>query len=606
MSLQKDLIEKSLHLFPLSLPDELHASQVGRLHRDSGNISTRQTYLDVYGTPPFRITQWIPSNLEKFAEKLPGTIHANLELLLQDNTVFPLFATFGNASLSSLDDARPVRDQIINLPKRIVGETGETLLCVACLRADRDDHETPYIHRSHQVPGVCVCWRHKTRLLSACPFCGCPFEPKADLVLAPWESCAGCGQYLPDATFYRPDENATERELEFAQFSYDLLQRATKPLTANTLATIYSERIAERGLNRGRTTIDRVALLAALEEHYGVALIKQVDSAYRNKRIQNWLRFCSPSGAFEAPLSRHLLLANFLFDTSDQFSKAAEDVLARPDEHSQERRSVGKRPLLTNRSKEARVGRVKTSPAISETLTSADAPERQTIAAVIIEYPGITLAELWKRQHRAMKQFLKREPGGMTWLLNELTTRKTQEKGSVVNPHQGKPSSDDMSLAQKFAATTLALYLSSDKPIKVTRNLIMRQAGCNQSCISDPERFPLARNQLDSLSESNWHFYARRYIWAKLTIGTAATSASSVISESGLEHHRGLVLGNFFSNLPNNRRLRDGTIVDILSEYDINKDWEGPVPDSKFYTPGRNYIRGQSAITMELTPPQSP
>jgi hypothetical protein len=126
-----------IYLFPRSYPDELHASQAARYHEDSGNSSSRHSYQELYDSNPFRTTYLIPLHLERFAAKLPGSLTGNIEELLRQNTLFPLFETFGNARLNLTHDAIPIASQIVNMPKRIVGESGETHLCTDCLQSDR-------------------------------------------------------------------------------------------------------------------------------------------------------------------------------------------------------------------------------------------------------------------------------------------------------------------------------------------------------------------------------------------------------------------------------------------------------------------------------------
>lgn len=130
--------------------------------------------------------------------------------------------------------------------------------------------------------------------------------------MAPWEPCTGCKTYLPDSSFHCPEGRATEQEVELAQFTYDLLEISTQTLNAKLLTTIYLNRIAEIGMLRGKN-IDRLAMLSALESHYGAGLIKQIDRAYREGKNQQWFGMCGTSSVFDVPLPRHILLAKFLF-----------------------------------------------------------------------------------------------------------------------------------------------------------------------------------------------------------------------------------------------------------------------------------------------------
>ncbi len=390
-------------LFPHSYPDELHASQAGRLHCESGNISTRHTFAAAYGSRPFRLTQWIPSNIEVFATRLPGDAAANLEHLLRHNTLYPLFEIFGNAHYDANSTREDLRLQLSRMQKRLVGESGATHLCFECLLQDRESFGIPYIHRSHQIPGVNVCWRHGCRLLNACPYCTCPFEPKADLVLAPWEPCPGCQKLLCDSAFFLP-EQGSELELGYAVFAHELLQASPGTINSKFLATLHGKRLREAGYSRG-ALIDRIAARAAIEEHYGVEFLHRVDSAIRSGRDSQWVRSLSRSGMHDTPLSRHLLVAHFLFGSADQFLAAALRLLA---ESPRQEEVTSITEATTDQS--APQPHTIDYPT-TETAPEATNPERSPlskaiskITAYLEKKPESTIPHLWEQHHGAMKR----------------------------------------------------------------------------------------------------------------------------------------------------------------------------------------------------------
>lgn len=577
-----------ISLYPLILPDELHISQVSRYHHDSGNLSTRVSFQQLYDSAPFRLTHWIPKYLERFAAKLPGDAAQNVETLLRQTTLFPLFEVYGNARLSLSGDAVPIANQVVNMPKRIVGESGETHLCVDCLRGDRDDWGQPYIHRAHQIPGVQVCWRHEARLLSGCPNCGCPFERKNEFILTPWMPCEGCGLSLTEGGFYTPVYDARASELSYAQFAREMLLSPTVPLDAAQLAGTYKSRLVEMGFSRG-SRINRKAIIEALEEHFGKDALARIDSAYRLNKNQHWFRLAGESAVFDAPLPRHLALSHFLIGSASAFWEFA----SKP---SQQLRTPDTSIEIVAMPASQEIGSASTP------LTEAQAPshkfasERKTsrirIEKILRQHPDWTMDDLWKAYPGLMKTLLRHNDDGFVWLKALLDNREPMDSKKLALSLNVMQHPDDMHWAQNFASTAIALYNSTDMPRKITRNFLMREAGWNRTNMPDPTRFPLARQQLEILKESDWHFYARRILWAKLQAGAVGASERSVLGASGIEHHQGRLVLEFFSSVSPTRILGFGTIMQILAEYEISKEWHGPARDLLFLKPGRSSTRG--------------
>lgn len=584
----------TISLYPLSHPDELHASQVSRYHRGSGNCSTRYSYSELFDCAPFRSTHWIPQHLERFAAKLPGSAIGNLEVLLRQNTLFPLFETFRNAQLNLTDDAMPIAEQISNMPKRIVGESGEIHLCKDCLVSDCDEYGQPYIHRSHQIPGVQVCWRHGGHLISCCPNCGCPFERINELILAPWEPCEGCGFNLADATFYAPKQDASEQELSYAGFARDMLLSSTKPIDAEKLAAIYKSRLTELGYSR-KSQIDHQAIMAALEQHFGKSVLAQIDVAYRNKKNQQWFRLCCASSVLDVPLPRHIALTHFLFGSATKFWEFAAQL-------SME--ALPALPIDTLRLPSfVGVSHTEMIPphepkSTSIEFTSGKKSAQMRIEAILRENDTWTEVELWDRYPGLMTKLLRYHDDGFVWLKALVEAIKREAEINKIAPFMNQHP-EDMNWAQAFANTAIDLYSSMERPKKISRNFLMHAAGWPKVSMPSRESYPLARQQLELLYESNWHFYARRILWTKLRAGAAGSSVRGVLGASGIEHHQGqLVLNHFLSVLPS-QTLRLGTIMQILKEYKIHKDWEGPMRDCQFLKPGRNSSRGGRVFKLD-------
>lgn len=591
MALDKDRI----FLFPLSLDDELHASQAGRYHIDSGNLSTRKSFAQLYDVAPFRNTHWIPRHLERFARKIPGSFIGNTEALLRYNTNFPLFETFGNAVLSLSQDAVPLAQQILNMPKRIVGESGKIKLCFDCLQNDWEEYGTPYIHRSHQIPAVDICWKHGGRLLTCCPFCGCPFEQveSSDLVLAPWKPCL-CGHYLPEATFWRPERDAGEVEIDFTRFAHELLVSPSQHLSASVLATLYKKRIVDLGITR-KSRIDRQAMIAAIEEHFSIKLLAKIDVAYRTGRNQHWFHMGGEASIFDAPITRHLALAYFLFRDATLFWKAA--IATKTELGAQASEAIAptreKRVPIRNRGRT-----IYSSESVSETYYTDNiniSIEKQELEVLMKQHPKWTIKDMWHECPGLMRKFLRKNADGLSWIKERLNMESVSRKGahSSCGPNQ----SDDIHWAQKFKEAAMAEYVSIKLPTKATCNYLMRKAGWKRPNRPDSQKFPLAKKTLEALAESQWHYYARRILWAKLKVGVSSTSRSSIIIPSGIEHHRGCDLLVYFSKVSASCLHEADTIMKILEEHGISRSWGGLPPSPKYYVPGRNYVSKRQIIS---------
>lgn len=589
-----------IYLYPLILPDELHVSQASRYHNDSGNLSNRISYQQLYDSAPFCLTHWIPKYLERFAAKLPGDTTQNVEELLRQTTLFPLFEMYGNARLSLSGDPMPIANQIVNMPKRIVGESGETHLCVDCLRYDLNEWGQPYIHRAHQIPGVQVCWRHEARLISRCPNCGCPFERKNEFILAPWMPCEGCGLSLTEGVFYTPVHDTSASELSYAQFAREMLLSPTASLDAAQLACIYKSRLVEMGFSRG-SMINRKAIVKALEEHYGKDALARIDSAYRLNKNQHWFRLAGESTVFDAPLPRHLALSLFLFGSASAFWEFASKPSQQP------RVSVTPIEIIVMPETQ-NIGSAATPLTETQEPSHKFASERKTsrirIGEILCQHPDWIMDDLWKAYPGLMKKLLQHNDDGFVWLKTLLDNRDStsgkKPASRIVTQHP-----DDLHWARNFASTAIALYNSTDMPRKVTRNFLMRKAGRTRTNMPDPKRFPLARQQLEVLKESDWHFYARRILWAKLCAGAVGAPERSVLGASGIEHHQGLLVLQHFSSVQPTRILSLGTIMEILTEYQISKDWAGPARGLQFLKPGRSSTRGGRLVGQDSKSPDS-
>ena len=76
----------------------------------------------------FGLSQVVPPYIEVLASRLPGDAQENLQTIIQENTLFPLFLPFiGRAGMTASTRADTWYGGLIShMPRRVVGKHGES------------------------------------------------------------------------------------------------------------------------------------------------------------------------------------------------------------------------------------------------------------------------------------------------------------------------------------------------------------------------------------------------------------------------------------------------------------------------------------------------
>lgn len=568
------ILDKILPFFPAPFPDEAITSQIGRYHILRGHRTERATYDELFQAAPFTLTYWVPYHIDRLAKRLPGSPEANHATLIKDGTLLPLFRTFGRMTY---EGAAGQKFQSIKteVPRRIVGESGITHLCLSCVVEDMDNYGAPYIHRAHQIPGVTACWKHETKTIERCPSCKCPFEIPKSLILSPWKACA-CGRAID--SFANIEEQATPMEIDFARFAKDLLHGA-EAIEPELLVKVYKNRILGLGFRRGKSQIARTKLLAAIEESYDQEQLKKMDFAHRKGRLSGWLNLLSATSAQEAPLGRHLLFAHFLFREAKLFLNSVKlgqsEIITPPS-------SVG--TLLPREANEAAPRRSR------KVLAGVELLDMLTEVAVRNSYG---LEDLWIYQFGAMKRLVKFDHDAPQRILARISNdslRKSRTPSSQKRTTLYDRQADEK-WAEAIQAASVLLYASAEKPVKITMNRLLKEAAVKGSTWPNALKFPLVYAVLEQCSESQWYFYARCMVWVIHKYPEHAGRGSKLVKLAKLESHKGVAVFQHLSQIGGQGGLSPNLIISILQNLGIPKDWRGPNPDQDFYVTGRRYIR---------------
>lgn len=557
-----------LPFFPSGFEDELLSSRVGVYHIWSGHSTTSETYRELFKAKPFSLTYSIPPHIDELAIQLPGDPKEQLRRLYQEGTLQPLFDLYLRGRIGQQFDAlsRPSGP----MPRRILRESGNTRLCIECLAEDAATYGIPYIHRSHQIPATTACWKHKTHLIERCPVCRCPIEVSQDLTLVPWRGCV-CGHKLSDTSARRSNSKPTVFELSFARFGRELLQLA-KPIDIGMsgLTLLYRARLAELGLLRG-SQLKRKELSASLLEHVGTNLLANIDWAHRNGRSVEWQQTLNPRSGSETPLSRHLIMSHFLFGEATQFLSRA--IAAAADG------SVAKTPMRTPRRGQG-----------ARELSQDELFERSMKDLVVLAREnGYTVNDLWKTEYGTMKKLVRWNPKAVQVIEGRLARLSRAAKTGDLA--QSKPPADsvlDSKWATAIEKAAARLYGSTDRPRRVTMNQLIIEADIRPHNWPTAQNFPKARETCNTLSESAWHFYARKLLWVMRKIPIDPTRKTVISLAAAVDAPKGCDVIQYF--IDKGYRPTEEHPMAQLELLGIPKNWVGPYPERQYEASGRAYV----------------
>lgn len=343
-------------------------------------------------------------------------------------------------------------------------------------------------------------------------------------------------------------------------------------MSPHTLVENYRERARAIGCSWGNEKVSRVRLKTEMEEFYGKAFLRRTDTAYRDDRLSEWLKMLNDYSVTEPPLGRHLLFAHFLFRDAAQF-------LATIGAANGNERPLGTEQLVVRR----RTGGIGTSRTSKPSIKQRIAGLLRELTERARDIPNCSVEDLWKSHYGLMKRLVSLDLEAITQLRQKLQHLKPRPVGPTKIPRR---SEKDSERARSVMATAAALYASVGKPEKVTINRLAKDTGWSPTGLNQ-YAFPETLRALEDCAESNWHFYARRILWAKLAHKHAAISV--VRLRAGVEYHRSLVLMQLFQDVDLSVTYDAETITRLLAERGIHRDWPGPCPEREFPPAGRRY-----------------
>lgn len=164
-----------LGFFTDPYPDEILYSTAARYHHRAKNKRTSVTARDWFGEDPYRVVVDFPSHLDYLISALPKGHLYTANILIENHTLFPFYVPFFPAGRAEKirEYMRRSVDGGAVYPLAGLLTTKLSLkslrYCPLCAREDRKQYGEAYWHRTHQIPGVIACAKHKLFLNEGYP-----------------------------------------------------------------------------------------------------------------------------------------------------------------------------------------------------------------------------------------------------------------------------------------------------------------------------------------------------------------------------------------------------------------------------------------------------
>lgn len=295
--------------FPTIYEDELLYSAIARYHKRSGNINTQSTLIDLFSTSNISASVFLPSNIDTLIENMPINCCYTSDFIIDNHTLLPFFIAFSNQNLS---------DHLVKLMKGDINGNAYAKIgliasdlklnkyfkfCPKCLNEDMKQYGELYWHRSHQIPGMLVCNKHKV-LLEDSTVKTRMFK-HSYIVAAEENNCIAIKKNNP----YNKDE--FEKLCELSNIMNYILTTKTKKNNAEWYRENYINYLIKLNLATFNKVVNQKELVNLFKDYYGDKILNELNCniSYEN---DNWLKRITRKGKYSDNTLQNVLLLNFL------------------------------------------------------------------------------------------------------------------------------------------------------------------------------------------------------------------------------------------------------------------------------------------------------
>lgn len=286
-------------LLPQSLPDETVCSRLIRYRLCSGKIQS-QFLRPLFGKHKIVLHPYLTAYLEDIAR----TFGEDADNIIEKQTLFPIFAFYLPQYSEAIKQAQLGNNGALVLREcQLPSFKGKVPFviksCPICVKQDIYDHGVAYWHRTHQIPGITACAKHKVLLTQ--------IDLGALLRLH--------YDFLPQLT--QDIVSAPKKEILLANFSVELLSLLETSNRIIPMTEIYRDKLAKLGFVTKQARIRREKLMKCFVDFWQ-DLTRRSNSIFpASFNDYGFLRGLLDNKSPQHPF-KHLLFASWLFDSPDE------------------------------------------------------------------------------------------------------------------------------------------------------------------------------------------------------------------------------------------------------------------------------------------------
>jgi hypothetical protein len=258
----------------------------------------------------------------------PAHPWTDIHTIINQHTNFPYFMFFKDETTKQLTLEKYINEKQAHSVAASLGLTKSRSsahpksprFCFDCIQEDQQNFGFSIYHREHQLPGVCVCWKHGSPLYNGCLKCeGLPVNGRR--LSMPGE--CKCLDHIDPILISREPPNKPDVLLWIAQQSAYMTNKwdVTLNQTHQALRQLANERNLLDGSNHTEIYNN---IFSAVENRFGVQTIDWLQIRRNTQNHSPWIRFLYRKDYALAQHStihtiQYLLLIGLFFDSVEDF-----------------------------------------------------------------------------------------------------------------------------------------------------------------------------------------------------------------------------------------------------------------------------------------------
>jgi len=309
-----------LAFFPSIFEDELLYSVLARYHKRSGNISNKDSTLDLFGKKKAYIIPDLTTDLEVLFERVNPFINSSIDEWINYHTLYNYYTNFTSKEIKQSVQSKMLNSCGNNSLHYSTGQMAWTVkepvyfrYCPTCFDEDIQMNGETYWRTYHQLPSVFICIKHSVLLKDS------------SLLMRPGNSSF----FYPNIenclmNHNKSDLSKVDIEMlrHFAVESSKLNQKDYKFDQLNLLE-IYHYLLNREGYVKSNGTIDQMQLEKDFIKTFETNLLTSMQSMPSGVDGDCWLRAITRKHRKSFHPIRHLLLIHFLGESVDTIEQYA-------------------------------------------------------------------------------------------------------------------------------------------------------------------------------------------------------------------------------------------------------------------------------------------